>query len=86
MGGSSRYRVLISNVAGSHLDALYFYIAENGGEKSADAFVGGIQHFCMSLADFPHRGTRRDQPSVPGLHTVGYKRRATIAFTVDDDV
>jgi toxin ParE1/3/4 len=35
----------------------------------------------MALADFPQRGTRRDDLS-PGLRTVGFERRATIAFRV----
>jgi toxin ParE1/3/4 len=33
---------------------------------------------------FPERGTRRDDLS-PGLRIVGYRRRATIAFTVESD-
>ncbi len=85
VGKRSKYNVVISEVAITQLDALYFCIAENGGEKTAEAFVGGIQQFCLKLADFPHRGSHRDLTSVPGLRTVGYKRRATIAFTVDDD-
>jgi len=35
------------------------------------------------LADFPERGTRRDAIR-PGLRTLGYRRRVTIAFHITD--
>jgi toxin ParE1/3/4 len=35
----------------------------------------------MALADFPQRGTRRND-LLPGLRTIGFERRATIAFRV----
>lgn len=40
--------------------------------------------YCRAFSTFPHRGTRRDDIR-PGLRTVGYRRRATIAFEVTDD-
>jgi toxin ParE1/3/4 len=36
------------------------------------------------LADFPERGTRRDDLRV-GLRIVGFRRQASIAFTVLED-
>ena len=35
----------------------------------------------MGLATLPRRGTRRDD-IVPGLRTIGFERRVTIAFRV----
>ena len=35
----------------------------------------------MRLATFPERGRRRDD-ILPGLRTIGFERRATIAFRV----
>lgn len=35
----------------------------------------------MKLAHFPERGTRRPD-IVPGLRTIGFERRVTIAFRV----
>jgi toxin ParE1/3/4 len=35
----------------------------------------------MDLATFPERGTRRDD-ILPGLRTIGFERRVTIAFRV----
>jgi toxin ParE1/3/4 len=42
--------------------------------------VGRIETYCFGLTDFPERGTMRDD-LWPGLRTVGFERRATIAFT-----
>lgn len=39
---------------------------------------------CEGFGTFPKRGTRRDDIR-PGLRTIGFRRRATIAFTVGDD-
>lgn len=38
----------------------------------------------MQLETFPERGTRRDDLA-PGLRTVGFERRVTIAFRVLPD-
>jgi len=39
----------------------------------------------MALATFPERGTIRDDLA-PGLRTMGFERRVTIAFRVLDQV
>lgn len=79
------YNVIFSSVAEHQLDDLFFYIAENGGgQHIAENFVGGIHQFCMKLANFPNRGTRRESADIPNLHTLPYKRRVVIAFTVDE--
>jgi toxin ParE1/3/4 len=40
--------------------------------------------YCLGFATFPERGTRRDDLR-PGLRTIGFGRRVTIAFHVSDD-
>lgn len=37
------------------------------------------------LAEFPLRGTPRDD-LMPGVRTIGYRRRTTLAYRVVDDV
>lgn len=51
------------------------------GEARADADIVRIIDFCLRLETFPRRGTQRDDV-LPGLRTVGFERRITIAFTV----
>jgi len=67
--------------AEADLVGLYEYIAEAAGTRTAAAYIDRIEAACMALADFPERGTRRDD-ILPGLRTVGFERRATIAFRV----
>jgi toxin ParE1/3/4 len=43
--------------------------------------IDRIETACMALATFPRRGTRRDDIR-PGLRTVGFERRAIIAYQV----
>lgn len=67
-----------------HLAQLHDYIADAGAPDSAAEFTEAIISFCESLARFPSRGTARDDIR-PGLRTIGYRRRAVIAFTILGD-
>lgn len=78
-------RILYAPHAVAQLEALYSYVAENSGPKRADAFVGAIVDYCDGFETFPRRGVRRDDIR-PGLHIIGFRRRVTIAFTVDEEV
>lgn len=77
-------KVVFSPEAQGDLRELYLYIAEHGSPARAFAYVERIEAWCLGLADFPERGTRRDD-LWPGLRTVGFERRCTIAFTVAAD-
>ncbi len=77
-------RVLFTPLAERQLDSLCRYIAERAGESVADGYVGRIVAFCQGLSSFPLRGTARDD-LVPGLRTLGFERRTTIAFMVMPD-
>ena len=60
------YKVVFRPFAENDLVALYQYIAENSSPDRAAAYIGRIEHACMSLADFPFRGAKRDDLH-PGL-------------------
>lgn len=64
--------------------AVYDYIEERSGPTRALAYVERIRRHCAGFGRFPDRGTKRDDVA-PGLRTVGFERRATIAFTVGPD-
>ncbi|MBV8401357.1 MAG: type II toxin-antitoxin system RelE/ParE family toxin [Acetobacteraceae bacterium] len=64
---------------------LYLYIAERSSAERAVAYLDRIEARCLSLGDFPERGTRCHD-LWPGLRTMGFDRRVTLAFTVADDV
>jgi toxin ParE1/3/4 len=67
--------------AEADLIGLYEYIAEVAGTRIAGRYIDRIEAACMALADFPKRGTRRDDIR-PGLRTIGFERRAPIVYRV----
>jgi toxin ParE1/3/4 len=79
------HKVVFRPAAEADLFALYRYIAGESGTVRAGNYVSRIEAACMALATFPRRGTRRSDIA-PGLRTIGFERRVTIAFRVLDDV
>jgi toxin ParE1/3/4 len=77
-------KVIFTPLAESQIDALYGRIAEHANENRADTYIGRIVAYCKGLETFPMRGTRRDD-LLPGLRTIGFERRVTIAFVVTTD-
>jgi toxin ParE1/3/4 len=67
-----------------HLRDLYLYLAEVSDPDTAERFVTAITDHCDTLADFPLRGSARDDIR-PGMRTIGFRRRALVAFTPSDD-
>lgn len=76
------HEVVFAPEARNDLVGLYLYIAERSGDVRALAYVERIEAYCHGFADFPERGTRRDD-LVPGLRLIGFERRVTLAFHVD---
>jgi toxin ParE1/3/4 len=84
MPGRSRagkHRVRFRPRAEADLFALYRYIAADSGYDVAGGYIDRIEAACLALETFPERGTKRDDIR-PGLRTIGFERRATIAFRV----
>lgn len=77
-------RVVFSRDARADLYAIYEWIAEAADPDTGLGYVGRIERFCHALANGSERGTRRDGVR-PGLRTLGFERRVTIAFTVDEE-
>ena len=79
------HKIVFRPGAEADLFALYRYIAENSDTLRAEAYVTRLEKFCMGLAAFPERGTRRDDIA-PGMRMMGFERRVSIAFRILDDV
>ncbi|MFA5966405.1 MAG: type II toxin-antitoxin system RelE/ParE family toxin [Sphingomonas sp.] len=77
------YRIILTPEARDQLDRLHGYIADAAGDDIASGFVDGIIDHIAGLAAFPKRGTARDDIR-PGLRTIGWRRRVTIAFVVEE--
>jgi toxin ParE1/3/4 len=66
------------------LENLYDYLLPHAGEKTARNFVENIYNYCAAFDQFPERGIKRNDIR-QGLRLVGYRRHASIAFTVVAD-
>lgn len=61
---------------------IYEWIAEAGDPETGAQFVRSIIDYCESIADMPGIGLARDDIRA-GVRTVGFRRRAVIAFLVE---
>jgi toxin ParE1/3/4 len=75
------HKVVFRPAAAADLISIYDYIAEKSGFEGAAGYIDRIEVACMSLANFPERGTRHDDLA-PGVRLIGFERSATIAFRV----
>lgn len=77
-------QVVFRREALAQLDELYDYVVAAGSPSAAADLVDAIVTFCEGLTHFPLRGHARDDIR-PGLRTIGFRRRAVIAFVVHDE-
>lgn len=77
-------RIVFSPEAYSDLDDIFTWIADATDASVAQSYVDRIRAYCQGFTLFPERGTLRSDLR-PGLRTIGYRRRLTIAFVVDGD-
>lgn len=75
------HKVVFSPEAENDLLQLYLYIAEQAGDARAMAYIERLERYCQGFAEFPERGTCRDD-LFPGLRVAGFERRVSIAFHV----
>jgi toxin ParE1/3/4 len=76
--------VLLAPTAIEDLDDIHRYIADHADDATADAYLARIAR-CRSIGGAPMIGTPRDD-LIPGLRTVPFERRATIAYFVSGRV
>jgi toxin ParE1/3/4 len=79
-----RRQVVFTPEARNDLFEIYDWIAEKASPQIAISYIDRIEAYCLRLELASERGHRRDDIS-PGLRIVGFERRVTIAFAVDDD-
>ena len=77
------HEVVFDRAATADLNEIYDYLEGRAGPSIAANFVNRLQEFCFRLEHAPERGTKHDELR-PGLRTIGFRRRATILFEVDD--
>jgi toxin ParE1/3/4 len=77
-------QVAFSPEAESQLVALRSYIARQASLSVAQRFTDAIVEHCLGLDIFPNRGAPRDDLR-PGLRTISFRGRVTIAYAVEND-
>jgi toxin ParE1/3/4 len=76
--------VEISDHAKTDLVKLYDWIADAVGATVAITYIERLETYIRAFDLASERGHLRDDVR-PGLRVVGFDRRVTIAFTVEDD-
>jgi toxin ParE1/3/4 len=76
--------VIFAPEAQEDLLRLYDFVDAHSGAERARAYTERVTLYCADFANFPERGTRRDDLR-PGLRIVGFERRIAIAFHVTTD-
>ncbi|MCB2054456.1 MAG: type II toxin-antitoxin system RelE/ParE family toxin [Geminicoccaceae bacterium] len=76
--------VTFSPEALDDIERLVDWIARKAGPEIAAGYLTRLESYCRNLAFGSKRGQARDDVR-PGLRTVGFERRITVAFTVTDD-
>jgi len=79
-----RRTVIYSPEAAEDLDRIYGIVADAGDPLTADRYDQRIRALCERLDHASERGTLREDVR-PGLRIVGFERRITVAFAVDED-
>jgi plasmid stabilization system protein ParE len=77
------YRIVFTPEARDQLGHLHSYIASAADAEIASRFANGILDHIATLNEFPERGTPRGDLR-PGMRTLAWRRRVTIAFVVED--
>ena len=75
------HKIILSVEARRQLDELYDYIAVAASPVTALRFNDALLDQLETLRDFPNLGAPRDDV-LPGLRTISFRRRVTIAFVV----
>ena len=75
--------VSFSSQAKDDLVELYDWIAEIAGPGVAIGYIDRLEGFCLGLGRGSQRGHARDDIR-PGLRVIGFERRVTVAFLVED--
>ena len=75
------HKVVLRPAAVADLIAIYDWIADRSDDDTATSYCDRLLAACARLADFPDRGSKRDD-LLPGARTLAFERRAVIVYQV----
>jgi toxin ParE1/3/4 len=79
------YQVEFLDSAADDMVALHLWVETETDPTTADAYLDRLRTRCIKLAEFPHRGTPRDDLS-PGARSLSFERRILIFYRVKDEM
>jgi len=77
------YRIRLHPAVAEDLEAITQWLIDYAGPHAAARRLDEIDTTIASLADLPHKGSRRDEIAL-GLRAIPAGRKAVVASTVDD--
>ena len=77
------FDILLSEEATEDVFATWLHVATDSGAARADELEVRLRAACLTLADFPNRGTPHEELG-PGLRSIPIERRATIYYRVTE--
>ena len=77
------HKVVFSETAWHDADEIYHWVADGADPQTAERYVDRIVDYCLTLQNFPNRGTPRDDLE-PGVRTTAFEGRAVIAYRVEN--
>lgn len=77
-------RIVFAPEAAEDLVGIYDWIAEQASPSTAMDYLDRVEAFCLRLRIGSERGHLRADIR-PGMRIIGFERRLTIAFAVEDD-
>lgn len=75
--------IIFRPAAEADLIELFDYVAGASSPHRAGQYIDRIEAACLALAEFPERGSLRND-LYPNIRIIGFERRASIAFIIDD--
>lgn len=73
--------VVFTRQAQLDLQDIFYFIAKHSGAKAANRYVVELRNYCQALSLFSERG-RRGVVDGRAHRVIGYRRQASIVFTV----
>jgi toxin ParE1/3/4 len=77
------HSIILRPAAVEDLAAIYDWIVDRADYATATAYRDRVLAACARLADFPNRGSARDDVR-QGLRTIAFERRAVIVYVVKE--
>jgi toxin ParE1/3/4 len=77
-------RVVFGRRALEDLREIGSWITARANAEIAERYLNRLRAYCERFVAFAERGTRRDELR-PGLRTIGFERRVTVAFAVFEE-